>query len=175
MIEVTCNTNFTKNGEKESTYGCLHSVGTWTVSAYLQVEISVIELIIARGSEQTNLTCDNNNNNMKSVWQGKETRTRFMWFHTSVSLGLFVRSHVVPLVYWWAWYLNDHNILNTCSHHTICNASETIPTNSHLGKVPLWSILWAGILKCGNVRKILVKCSCCLRIVHTQDKLLDYL
>jgi hypothetical protein len=47
----------------------------------LQVEISVIELIIARGSEQTNLTCDNNNNNnntMKSVWQGKETRTRFM-------------------------------------------------------------------------------------------------
>jgi len=46
----------TSKKDAQRTYGCLHSVGHCTVSAYLQVEISVIELIIVLGSEHTNLT-----------------------------------------------------------------------------------------------------------------------
>ena len=60
-----------KDGKRERTYGCLHSCGHCTVSAYLQVEISVIELIIALGSEHTNLTYFKN---MTSVWWGKEEK-----------------------------------------------------------------------------------------------------
>lgn len=47
-----------QEGEGE-TYICLQSVGHRTVSAYLHVDSSVIELIMALGgSEQTNLTCN---------------------------------------------------------------------------------------------------------------------
>lgn len=59
--------------ERVRTYGCLHSEGHCTVSAYLQVEISVIELIIALGSEHTNLTY---NKNMKSIWWGTQEKTQ---------------------------------------------------------------------------------------------------
>lgn len=61
--------------------GCLQSIGLWSVSAYLQVDSSVIELITALDSEHTNLT--------------------------SVTRGSFVRSQSVTLVYWCAWYLWD--------------------------------------------------------------------
>lgn len=59
--------------------GCLQSIGHCTVMTYLQVDISLIELITTEGSEHTNLIV--------------------------VSRGWFVRSHVVPFVYTWAWYL----------------------------------------------------------------------
>lgn len=44
-------------GEKDTTYGFLQSIGLWTVKTYLQEDISFIELINTVGSEQTNLTC----------------------------------------------------------------------------------------------------------------------
>lgn len=45
-----------KRWREKDPYGCEQSIGAWMVSAYLQVDISVIELIIALGSEHTNLT-----------------------------------------------------------------------------------------------------------------------
>lgn len=44
-------------GGKVRAYGCLQSVGHCTVRAYLHVDNSVIEVIIALGSAQINLTC----------------------------------------------------------------------------------------------------------------------
>ena len=38
------------------THGCLQSLGHWIVTAYLHVDTSVIELIMALPSEHTNLT-----------------------------------------------------------------------------------------------------------------------
>ena len=105
---------FKKIWERE-THGCLQSIGLWNVSAYLQVDSSVIELIIALGSEHTNLTCKSTFK--KKEGGGLETCEKWEWnkiglpiLHTSVSRGSFVRSHMVPFVNWWAWYLHEsHN------------------------------------------------------------------
>lgn len=66
--------------EGERTYGCLHKVGHWIVRAYLQVESSVIELIIGLGSEHTNLTCDEN---LISVWLWKKGKKNTKVFGNS--------------------------------------------------------------------------------------------
>lgn len=94
---------------ERDTYGCLQSVGHWTVSAYLQVDSSVIELIIALVSAHTNLTCKWKQEKIEHKWDGKENLKPldFQLLHTSVSRGWLVRSHMVPFVYWWAWYLHE--------------------------------------------------------------------
>lgn len=101
---------FKKIWERE-THGCLQSIGLWNVSAYLQVDSSVIELIIALGSEHTNLTC-------KSTFKKK----RGGWFRDMWKMGMkYNRTSNTS-------YLSFSRLICKITYGSVCKLMSMIPT-----------------------------------------------
>lgn len=164
------------------TYGCLQSNGHWTVTTYLQVEASLIELIKTDGSEHTNLTCDHISMHIsEKTYRYFVSSVAFWLFCTSVSRGWFVKSQIVPFVNWWAWYLQNF----TSNHLLIVVVLFLINWLSQILKlcvaygyeetIPLWGIFRARIFYYGKIRLVLIKISCCIRVKHAQNKFLNHL